>query len=121
MAYVDGFVLIVPKKNLAAYKKMAKGAGKIWKEHGALAYFEGEGDDMKVTMGLPFPKLTKAKPTDVVVFSYIVYKNKAERNKVNAKVMKDKRIHELCGGENSEMPFNVKNMAYGGFKAMVAL
>jgi uncharacterized protein YbaA (DUF1428 family) len=117
MSYVDGFVLVVPKKKLAIYKKMARTAGRVWREHGALDYRECVGDDLKVKMGLPFPKLIKTKPTETVVFSYIVYKSRAHRDKVNAKVMADKRLT----GPNmpKEMPFDLKRMAYGGFRTLV--
>ena len=94
MSYVDGFVLVVPKKKLAIYKKMATRAAKVWRDHGALDYRECVGDDLKVKMGLPFPKLAKTKPGETVVFSYIVYKSRAHRDKVNAKVMKDKRLFD---------------------------
>ena len=116
MSYVDGFVLVVPKKKIAAYKKMAARAAMVWKDHGALDYRECVGDDLKVKMGLPFPKLAKTKPGETVVFSYIVYKSRAHRDKVNAKVMKDKRLFE---GMPKEMPFDMKRMAYGGFKTLV--
>ena len=116
MSYVDGFVLVVPKKKIAIYKKMATKAGKVWREHGALDYRECVGDDLKVKMGLPFPKLAKTKPSETVVFSYIVYKSRAHRDKVNAKVMADKRLFE---GMPKEMPFDMKRMAYGGFKTLV--
>ena len=115
MSYVDGFVLSVPKKKLGEYKKMATLGGKVWKEHGALDYRECVADDMKAPMGLPFPKLAKAKPGEVVFFSYIVYKSRAHRDQVNAKVMKDKRMSE---GPQT-MPFDMKRMAYGGFKTFV--
>jgi uncharacterized protein YbaA (DUF1428 family) len=118
MKYVDGFVLVVPKKNLKAYTKMAELAGKVWKEHGALEYLECIGDDLKTQMGVPFPKLAKAKAGETVVFSYIVYKSRAHRDKVNAKVMKDKRMNEMCGKDKS-MPFDIKRMAYGGFEVLV--
>jgi len=118
MSYVDGFVLVVPKKKLAIYKSMARKAGKVWREHGALEYRECVGDDLKVKMGLPFPKLVKAKPSETVVFSYIVYKSRAHRDKVNAKVMADKRL--TGPGMPKEMPFDIKRMAYGGFKTLVA-
>ena len=118
MSYVDGFVLVVPTKNLAAYKKMASKAGKIWMEYGALNYVECAGDDMAVKMGLPFPKLTSAKKTETVVFSWIMYKSRAHRDSVNKKVMADKRINDMCG-KDGKMPFDVERMAYGGFKAMV--
>jgi uncharacterized protein YbaA (DUF1428 family) len=116
MSYVDGFVLVVPKKKIAVYKKMATRAAMVWKDHGALDYRECVGDDLKVKMGLPFPKLAKTKPSETVVFSYIVYKSRAHRDKVNAKVMKDKRLFE---GMPKEMPFDMKRMAYGGFKTLV--
>ncbi|HEY5931843.1 MAG TPA: DUF1428 domain-containing protein [Nitrospira sp.] len=118
MAYVDGFVLPVPKKNLKAYFQMAKKAGKIWREHGALEYRECVGDDLKVKMGLPFPRLAKLKPGETVVFSWIVYKSRAHRDRVNAKVMKDPRMSGIC--DEKSMPFDVKRMAYGGFKVVVA-
>jgi uncharacterized protein YbaA (DUF1428 family) len=117
MSYVDGFVLVVPKRKIAVYKKMATRAAMVWKDHGALDYRECVGDDLKVKMGLPFPKLAKTKPSETVVFSYIVYKSRAHRDKVNAKVMKDKRLFE---GMPKEMPFDMKRMAYGGFKTLVA-
>ena len=117
MSYVDGFVLVVPKKKLALYKKMATKAGRIWREHGALDYRECVGDDLKVKMGLPFPKLAKTKPGETVVFSYIVYKSRAHRDKVNAKVMADKRL--TAPSMPKEMPFDMKRMAYGGFKTLV--
>ncbi len=118
MSYVDGFVLPVPKKNLKAYFQMAKNAGKIWREHGALEYRECVGDDLKVKMGLPFPRLAKLKPGETVVFSWIVYKSRAHRDRVNAKVMKDPRMSGIC--DEKSMPFDVKRMAYGGFKVVVA-
>ena len=117
MRYVDGFVLPVPKKNIRAYVRMAQEAGKIWREHGALEYRECVGDDLKVKMGMPFPRLAKLKATETVVFSWIVYKSRAHRDSVNAKVMKDPRINELC--DEKSMPFDVKRMAYGGFKVVV--
>jgi uncharacterized protein YbaA (DUF1428 family) len=117
MKYVDGFVLVVPKKNLKAYEKMAQAAGKIWKEHGALAYFECVGEDLKTPMGVPFPKLAKTKAGETVVFSYIVYKSRAHRDKVNARVMKDPRLAAMMDGK--KMPFDMKRMAYGGFQVLV--
>ena len=118
MTYVDGFVLVVPKKKLAAYKSMARKAAKIWHEHGALDYRECVGDDLKVKFGMPFTKLAKTKPSETVIFSYIVYKSRAHRDKVNAKVMSDER---LTADMPKEMPFDLKRMAYGGFKTMVSL
>lgn len=117
MAYVEGFVLVLPKKNIAAYKKMASVAAKVWKKHGALEYYECIGDDLKTKMGLPFPKLTKAKPNETVVFSWIIYKSKASRATVMKEVMKDEKLAASCDGKN--MPFDMKRMAYGGFKPLV--
>lgn len=117
MRYVDGFVLTVPKKNLAAYVRLAQKAGKIWREHGALEYRECAGDDLTVKMGVPFPRLVKAKPGETVVFSWIVYKSRGHRDQVNAKVMKDPRITGMC--DSKSMPFDCKRMAYGGFKVLV--
>jgi uncharacterized protein YbaA (DUF1428 family) len=117
MRYVDGFVLPVPKNNLSAYARMAKKAGTIWREHGALEYRECVGEDLKVKFGVPFPRLTKAKPGETVVFSWIVYKSRSHRDRVNAKVMKDPRINGLC--DEKSMPFDVKRMAWGGFKVLV--
>jgi len=118
MEYIDGFVLVVPKKKLEAYRKLAQKAGKIWREHGALDYRECVGDDMKAKFGNPFPRLAKAGKGDVVVFSWIVYKSRKHRDKVNAKVMKDKRLAEACDAK--DMPFDMKRMSYGGFKTIVA-
>ena len=118
MKYVDGFVLVVPKKNLKAYEKMARGAGRIWKEHGALEYFECVGEDLKPPFGVPFPKLAKTKTGETVVFSFIVYKSRAHRDKVNDKVMKDPRLSAMME-KDQKMPFDVKRMAYGGFEVIV--
>lgn len=115
--YVDGFVLVVPKKNLPAYVTLAKKASKIWKEYGALEYHEAVGDDVNIKFGLPFPKLTKAKASETVVFAWIVYKSKAHRDATNKKVMKDPRLSEMCDPKN--MPFDMKRMSMGGFKVMV--
>ena len=117
MRYVDGYVLPVSKKNLQAYCRMAENAGKIWREHGALEYRECAGDDLKVKFGVPLPRLAKAKPGETVVFSWIVFKSRAHRDRVNAKVMKDPRITGMC--DSKSMPFDVKRMAYGGFKVLV--
>src|SRR5690349_17552156 len=114
MNYVDGFLLPVPKKKLAAYRSLALRASKIWLEHGAVDYRECVGDDLNVKMGLPFPKGIKTKPGETVVFSYIVYKSRADRDRVNAKVMKDPRTQEMCDPKNT--PFDIKRMMYGGFK-----
>ena len=117
MKYVDGFVLPVPGKNIEAYGRMAKQASKVWKEHGALEYRECVGDDLKVKMGLPFTSTVKLKPGETVVFAWIVYKSRAHRDAVNAKVMKDPGIAKMM--EKGPMPFDVKRMVYGGFKVLV--
>jgi uncharacterized protein YbaA (DUF1428 family) len=117
--YVDGFVIPIKKKHLTAYKRIANKAGKIWMEHGAIQYIECVGDDLKIKWGLPFPKLTKAKPGETVLFSYIVYESKKHRDKVNAKVMKDPRLNEMM--DPSKMLFDMKRLAYGGFKIIVAM
>jgi len=115
--YVDGFVIPLPKKNLAAYRRIARLAGKVWREHGALEYRECVGDDL-VTRGMAaFPKTARAKRGETVLFSWIVYRSKADRNRVNAKVMKDPRILGMM--DPKKMPFDVKRMVYGGFKVLV--
>jgi uncharacterized protein YbaA (DUF1428 family) len=116
--YVDGFVIAVPKKNIDAYVKIARAAGKVWKEYGALEYRECVGDDLAAKFGTPFPKLAKAKAGETVVFSWIVYKSKAHRDRVNAKVMKDARMEKMM---KLTMPFDMKRMSYGGFKSVVDL
>jgi uncharacterized protein YbaA (DUF1428 family) len=116
VAYVDGFVLAVPKRKLAAYRRLSRSAGKVWRQHGALEYRECVGDDLRVKMGVPFPRLAKVRPGETVVFSWIVYKSRAARDRVNAKVMKDPRITKTM---NQPMPFDVKRMAYGGFTVLV--
>jgi len=113
--YVDGFVMPVPKKNIAAYRKMAALGGKVWKKHGALAYFECVGDDLDVKFGLPFTKGIGTKKGETVVFSWIVYKSRAHRDRVNAAVMKD----PLMQVPPKKMPFDCARMLYGGFKAIV--
>jgi uncharacterized protein YbaA (DUF1428 family) len=117
MRYVDGFVLPVPKKNLQAYRRLAQKAGKIWREHGALEFRECVGEDLDVKMGAPFPRRIKLKPGEMVVFSWIGFKSRAHRDRVNAKVMKDPRLAKMCDPKN--MPFDVKRMTYGGFKILV--
>lgn len=115
--YVDGFVLPVPKKNLKAYFRISKKAGKIWREHGALECRECAGEDLKVKGLLPFPRLAKAKTDETVVFSRIAYRSRAHRDRMNAMVMKDPRINGLC--DEKSMPFDMKREAYGGFKLVV--
>lgn len=117
MRYVDGYVLPVPKKNLPAYARIAHKAGKIWRDHGALEYRECAGDDLDVKGLVPFPRQIKLKPGETVVFSWIVFKSRAHRNRVNAEAMKDPRITAMC--DQKAMPFEVKRMAYGGFKVLV--
>jgi len=117
MKYVDGFVIPMPRKNLAAYRRMAKGASKVWLERGALDYRECVGDELNVKCGFPFPKLTKAKRGETVVFAYIVYKSRAHRDKVNGKVMKDPRLTQMVDLNN--MPFDCKRMTFGGFQTLV--
>jgi uncharacterized protein YbaA (DUF1428 family) len=119
MAYVDGFVLAVPKKKLKAYARMAEKAGKVWIEHGALGFHECAGDDLQTQCGIPFPKLIKAKPGETVMFSWIVFKSRAHRDRVNAKVMKDQRLAGMI--DPGDMPFDIKRMAYGGFTTLVDL
>jgi len=115
--YVDGFLLPVPKKNIAAYKKISAAAGKVWREYGALEYRECVGDDLSPQFGVAFPKQMKLKPGETVVFSWIVYKSKAHRDRVNKKVLNDPRIKM----EGTPMPFDAKRMAYGGFEVLVDL
>jgi uncharacterized protein YbaA (DUF1428 family) len=117
MRYVDGFVLPVPKKNMAAYRRMAQKAGKVWREHGALEYIECMVDDVKPGKHTSFPQSVKLKPGEAVVFAYIVYKSRAHRDRVNAKVMKDPRLASMM--DPKAMPFDGKRMFWGGFKVMV--
>ena len=117
MRYVDGFILPVPEKNLDIYRKIAQKAGKVWREHGALQYVEAAADDLKATFGLPYTKVIKLKPGETIVISFIVFKSRADRDRVNAKVMKDPRMNEMM--EKGPMPFDVKRMVYGGFKVLV--
>lgn len=117
MNYVDGFVVPLPKKNIAAYRRMARKAGKVWKEHGALEYRECIGDDVKVGKLTSFPQSVKLKPDETVVFSWIVYKSRAHRDRVNAKVMKDPRLADMM--DPKSLPFDGKRMIYGGFKILL--
>jgi uncharacterized protein YbaA (DUF1428 family) len=115
--YVDGYLLPVPKKNMAAYKAMAQKAAKIWREHGALDYRECVGEDIEVKMCLPFTKVLKMKPGETVVFSWVMFKSRAHRDKVNAKVMSDPRLAAMC--DPKKMPFDCARMAMGGFDTLV--
>ena len=115
MRYVDGFVLPVPRKKMKAYVKMAKWGKRVWLKHGALDYMECVGDDLKSKWGIPFPRLAKLRAGETVMFSYIVYKSRAHRDRVNAKVMKEMETTPMP----KDMPFDMKRMAYGGFKVLV--
>jgi len=117
MKYVDGFVVPVPKKNLEAYRRMAKTAGKVWRDHGALEFREYVAEDVKVGKRTSFPRSVKLKPGETVVFSFISYKSRAHRDRVNAKVMKDPRLAKMM--DPKAMPFDGKRMIYGGFEFMV--
>ena len=119
MSYVDGFVVPVPKRSLQAYRAMARKAGKIWREHGALEYRESVADDVKWGKRTSFPRSVKLKGNEVVWFSWIVYKSRKDRDRVLAKVMKDKRLAPMMDPKG--MPFDAKRMIYGGFKIMVDL
>lgn len=117
MPYADGFLIPVPTKKLPAYIRMSKAAARVWKEHGALEYRECAGDDLSFTMGASFVKCASAKKGETVVFSWIVYKSRAHRDTVNKKVMADPRIARMMA--NKDVPFDVKRMAYGGFRVIV--
>ena len=117
MRYVDGYVLPVAKKNLQAYRRMAQKAGKVWRDHGALEYIECVADGVKPGKHTSFPQSVKLKPAETVVFAYIVYKSRAHRDRVNAKVMKDPRLANMM--DPKAMPFDGKRMFWGGFKVLV--
>jgi len=117
MQYVDGFVVPVPKKKLQAYRRMAQKAGKIWREHGVLAYRECVAEDVKVGKLTSFPRSVKLKRDETVIFSWIVYKSRAHRDAVIAKVMADPRLRSMM--DPKSMPFDAKRMIYGGFKVLV--
>jgi uncharacterized protein YbaA (DUF1428 family) len=119
MSYVDGFVLPVPRKKLAQYRRMAQLGGKVWMEHGALAYVEAVADDVKPGKHTSFPQSVKLKKGEVVIFSYAVYKSRKDRDRVIAKVMEDKRLAEFM--DPKKMPFDGKRMFWGGFKPIVEL
>ena len=119
MNYVDGYVLPVPVKNLDAYWRDARKAGKIWREHGALAYVECVGDDVKPGKHTSFPQSVKLKPGETVVFAWIVYKSRAHRDRVNAKVMKDPRLADMM--DPKKLPFDGKRMFWGGFKVTIEI
>jgi uncharacterized protein YbaA (DUF1428 family) len=117
MVYVDGFVVPVPKKNVDAYRRLARKAGKVWREHGALEFKECIADDVKKGKLTSFPRSVKLKPNETVMFSYIVYKSRADRDRILKKVMKDKRIDDAMSGK--AITFDAKRMIYGGFKVLV--
>jgi uncharacterized protein YbaA (DUF1428 family) len=119
MSYVDGFVLAVPKKNLATYRTQARKAGKVWKEHGALAYVEAVADDVKPGKYTSFPQSVKLKAGEVVVFAYVLYESRAARNRILKLVMNDPRLADMMNPK--KMPYDGKRMIYGGFKSFVAL
>lgn len=119
MSYVDGFVVAVPEKNMDAYRKMSRKAGKLWREHGAVAYVECVADDVKPGKTTSFPQAVKLKEGEVVVFSYIVYKSRRDRDRINKAVMADPRLAATC--DPTKMPFDGKRMIYGGFKAIIEL
>ena len=118
MPYVDGFLLAVPKRKLAQYRQISRRAGKIWREHGALEYRECAGDDLNIKFGRPFAKAAGLKSGETAVFSWIVYRSRADRNRINKKVMTDPRIAKSM---KDPMPFDVKRMSMGGFKVIVDL
>ena len=115
--YVDGFVIPVPKKNLEAYRRLATLAGKIWREYGALEVRECVAEDVKMGKLTSFPRSVLRKPGETVIFSWIVYKSRADRDRINAKVMKDPRLAKLMEGKDT--PFDAKRMIYGGFEVLV--
>jgi uncharacterized protein YbaA (DUF1428 family) len=118
MRYIDGFLLPVPQKNLDLYRSISRKAGKIWREHGALQYVEAVGDDLDAKFGgISFTQTIKLKPGETVWFSFIVFKSRADRDRVNKKVMNDPRLKKMM--EKGPMPFDFKRMAYGGFKILV--
>ena len=119
MGYIDGFVVPVPKRKLDAYRRMARKAGKVWREHGALVYVEGVADDVKKGRHTSFPQSVKLKPGETVVFSYILYASRAHRDRVNAKVMKDPRVKPMM--DPKTLPFDGKRMFWGGFRTLVEM
>ena len=120
MRYIDGFLLPVSRRKIEAYRRISTKAGKVWREHGALEYRECVGDDLVNKFGPTFPSRARAKRGEAVVFSWIVYKSKGHRDRVNKKVMKDPRLAAMMSGK-TPMPFDVKRMAYGGFRTIVDL
>lgn len=125
MKYIDGFLLVVPEKNLPAYRKIAQEAGKIWKKHGALEYIESAGEDLDPDVptemkGVTFPQIAGVKAGETVVFSYILFKSRQHRDEVNAKVMKEMEVEwQKPENKDNPMPFDMKRAAYGGFEVIV--
>jgi uncharacterized protein YbaA (DUF1428 family) len=119
MPYVDGFIVPVPTKNLAAYRAMAKKAAKVWREHGAIDYHEWAADDVKPGKWTSFPQSVKLKEDETVVFSWILYKSRSDRDRVNKAVMADPRLKDMM--DPKSMPFDGKRMIYGGFKELLSL
>jgi uncharacterized protein YbaA (DUF1428 family) len=115
--FVDGYVLPIPKKNIAAYRKMAQLGAKVWREHGALEYRECVGRDLNVKWAATFPRRFRSKPGETIVFSWVVFKSRAHRDRVNKRVMKDPRLAAMM--KPKDMPFDVKRMVYGGFEVLV--
>jgi len=118
MEYVDGFLIAVPKKKIAQYKKIAKLASKIWREYGALDYRECVADDVPYGKRTSFPRAVKQKAGETVIFAYITYKSRKQRDAINKKVMKDPRLAKMM--TPGAMPFDTKRMIYGGFKTIIA-
>ena len=117
MSYVDGFVIPVPTKSLAAYRRVARVACKVWRDHGEIDYKECAGDDLKASFGVSFTKIAGTKKSETVIFAFVVYKSRKHRDQVNKKVMQDPRLAKLM--KPGAMPFDVRRMAYGGFKTIV--
>ena len=115
--YVDGYVMPIPKKNVAAYRRMATKASRVWRDHGALEYRECSGEDLSPAFGIPFPKLLKTRARETVVFAWVVFKSRAHRDRVNAAVMSDPRLASMMG--EFEKLFDCKRMVYGGFDVLV--
>lgn len=117
MEYVDGFVVPVPKNKIGAYKKMAKLGSKVWRDHGAIDYRECVADDVSVGKRTSFPRSVKMKPGETVVFAWITYKSRKDRDRINKKVMQDPRLKNFM--DPKKMPFDAKRMFWGGFKTIV--
>jgi len=116
MAYVDGFIVAVPKKKLASYRKLARLGSKVWRDHGAIDYRECIADDVPMGKITSFPRSVKQKPGETVIFAWITYKSRADRDRINKKVMADPRMSNM---DMKKMPFDAKLMIYGGFKVMI--